>query len=206
MCREGTSRTAPNSARGLIRSGPHAGRGVCPRSGSLAWKHSPDGRGPGVRTVNPGRFTARREEAEEARWRRPRLTPARSRHVRRGQANRRARASRPSIHSPNKPTTVSVVRQSTGRPAVLTFAPARRLSCAQARSVPIRSRLAVVELLDRWVLPEIGNMDVVKIGPRHVQAVLDKVVAAGKAPEPCSTSAPRRRRCSRRRSAGSSSR
>jgi Phage integrase central domain len=39
-----------------------------------------------------------------------------------------------------------------------------------------------VELLDRWVLPELGNLDVAKIGPRHVQAALDKVVAAGKSP------------------------
>jgi integrase len=39
-----------------------------------------------------------------------------------------------------------------------------------------------VELLDRWVLPSLGGMDVAKIGPRHVQAVLNKVVEAGKAP------------------------
>lgn len=39
-----------------------------------------------------------------------------------------------------------------------------------------------VELLDRWVLPDLGNLDVTKVGPRHVQAVLDRVVEAGKAP------------------------
>jgi integrase len=39
-----------------------------------------------------------------------------------------------------------------------------------------------VELLDRWVLDDLGAIDVAKVGPRHLQGVLDKMTAAGKAP------------------------
>lgn len=39
-----------------------------------------------------------------------------------------------------------------------------------------------VELLDRWVLPDLGNIDMTKVGPRHIQAALNAVIDAGKSP------------------------
>jgi integrase len=47
------------------------------------------------------------------------------------------------------------------------------------REATVRRYLA---LLDHWVLPDLGHLDVAKIGVRHVQDVLDKVTEAGKAP------------------------